>query len=378
MKVIIAPDSFKGNLTAVEVANHIEKGVLSAGSDIIVRKIPVADGGEGTVDAMITGAGGNKVHTRVNGPLMDEIDSFFGVLGDGKTAVIEMAAASGLTLVPPGKMNPLETTTYGVGQLILAALDMGCSKFIIGLGGSSTNDGGMGMAQALGAVFYDENMKPLGIGGKYTGLVRSVDLSMLDRRLGSTNVIAACDVSNPLCGPNGASAVFGPQKGATPEMVKFLDSSLLNYGSVLEGITGKKIMSVPGSGAAGGLGAGLLAFAGAVMKPGIEIVLDSCDAENHIMGSDLVITGEGKTDAQTAFGKVPAGIASLASKYNVPVVCLSGGLGDDYEEVYKCGIDAAFSNVPDAMSPEEAKARSGEFLEKTARSIIRLVLRFAE
>jgi glycerate kinase len=370
MKVIIAPDSFKGNLTAVEVANHIEKGVLSAGSDIIVRKIPVADGGEGTVDAMITGAGGNKVHTRVNGPLMDEIDSFFGVLGDGKTAVIEMATASGLTLVPPGKMNPLETTTYGVGQLILAALDMGCSKIIIGLGGSSTNDGGMGMAQALGAVFYDENMKPLGIGGKYTGLVRSVDLSMLDRRLGSTNVIAACDVSNPLCGPNGASAVFGPQKGATPEMVKFLDSSLLNYG--------KKIMSVPGSGAAGGLGAGLLAFAGAVMKPGIEIVLDSCDAENHIMGSDLVITGEGKTDAQTAFGKVPAGIASLASKYNVPVVCLSGGLGDDYEEVYKCGIDAAFSNVPDAMSLEEAKARSGEFLEKTARSIMRLVLRFTE
>ena len=225
MKVIIAPDSFKGNLTAVEVANHIEKGVLSAGPDIIVRKIPVADGGEGTVDAMITGAGGNKVHTRVNGPLMDEIDSFFGVLGDGKTAVIEMATASGLTLVPPGKMNPLETTTYGVGQLILAALDMGCSKIIIGLGGSSTNDGGMGMAQALGAVFYDENMKPLGIGGKYTGLVRSVDLSMLDRRLSSTNVIAACDVSNPLCGPNGASAVFGPQKGATPEMVKFLDSS---------------------------------------------------------------------------------------------------------------------------------------------------------
>jgi glycerate kinase len=378
MKVIIAPDSFKGNLTAVEVANHIEKGVLSAGPDIIVRKIPVADGGEGTVDAMITGAGGNKVHTRVNGPLMDEIDSFFGVLGDGKTAVIEMATASGLTLVPPGKMNPLETTTYGVGQLILAALDMGCSKIIIGLGGSSTNDGGMGMAQALGAVFYDENMKPLGIGGKYTGLVRSVDLSMLDRRLSSTNVIAACDVSNPLCGPNGASAVFGPQKGATPEMVKFLDSSLLNYGSVLEGVTGKKIISVPGSGAAGGLGAGLLAFAGAEMKPGIEIVLDSCDAENHIMDSDLVITGEGKTDAQTAFGKVPAGIASLASKYNVPVVCLSGGLGDDYEEVYKCGIDAAFSNVPDAMSLEEAKARSGEFLEKTARSIIRLVLRFAE
>jgi glycerate kinase len=378
MKVIIAPDSFKGNLTAVEVANHIEKGVLSAGPDIIVRKIPVADGGEGTVDAMITGAGGNKVHTRVNGPLMDEIDSFFGVLGDGKTAVIEMATASGLTLVPPGKMNPLETTTYGVGQLILAALDMGCSKIIIGLGGSSTNDGGMGMAQALGAVFYDENMKPLGIGGKYTGLVRSVDLSMLDRRLSSTNVIAACDVSNPLCGPNGASAVFGPQKGATPEMVKFLDSSLLNYGSVLEGVTGKKIISVPGSGAAGGLGAGLLAFAGAEMKPGIEIVLDSCDAENHIMDSDLVITGEGKTDAQTAFGKVPAGIASLASKYNVPVVCLSGGLGDDYEEVYKCGIDAAFSNVPDAMSLEEAKARSGEFLEKTARSIMRLVLRFTE
>jgi glycerate kinase len=377
MKVIIAPDSFKGNLTAAEVANHIEKGVLSAGPDIIVHKIPVADGGEGTVDAMITGAGGKKVHTRVYGPLMDEIDSFFGVLGDGKTAVIEMAAASGLTLVPPGKLNPLETTTYGVGQLILAALDMGCSKIIIGLGGSSTNDGGMGMAQALGAVFYDENMKPLGIGGKYTGLVRSVDLSMLDRRLGSASVIAACDVGNPLCGPNGASAVFGPQKGATPEMVKFLDSSLLNYGSVLEGVTGKKIVSVPGSGAAGGLGAGLLAFAGAVMKPGIEIVLDSCDAENHIMGSDLVITGEGKTDAQTTFGKVPAGIASLASKYNVPVVCLSGGLGDDYEEVYKCGIDAAFSNVPDAMSLEEAKARSGEFLEKAARSIMRLVLRFA-
>ena len=346
MKVIIAPDSFKGNLTAVEVANHIEKGVLSAGPDIIVRKIPVADGGEGTVDAMITGAGGNKVHTRVNGPLMDEIDSFFGVLGDGKTAVIEMATASGLTLVPPGKMNPLETTTYGVGQLILAALDMGCSKIIIGLGGSSTNDGGMGMAQALGAVFYDENMKPLGIGGKYTGLVRSVDLSMLDRRLSSTNVIAACDVSNPLCGPNGASAVFGPQKGATPEMVKFLDSSLLNYGSVLEGVTGKKIVSVPGSGAAGGLGAGLLAFAGAVMKPGIEIVLDSCDAENHIMDSDLVITGEGKTDAQTAFGKVPAGIASLRPS----ITCLSYVFRADLAMITRKYINAVLTRRS-AMCP---------------------------
>lgn len=376
MKVIIAPDSFKGNLTAVEVADFIEKGVLSVDPGIIARKIPVADGGEGTVDAMVTATGGKKVCVRVKGPLMDEIDSFFGVLGDGKTAVIEMAAASGLSLVPPEKRNPLETTTYGVGQLILAAADMGCTKVIIGLGGSATNDGGVGMAQALGAVFYDENMKPLGVAGKYAGMVKSIDMSMLDRRLKSIEIVAACDVRNPLCGPNGASAVFGPQKGATPEMVKFLDRSLLNYGRILEQTTGKKIITVPGSGAAGGLGAGLLAFAGAEMKSGIEIVLESCNAEKHIKDSDLVITGEGRTDAQTAFGKVPAGIAALASKYNVPVVCLSGGLGDDYEEIYKCGIDAAFSNVMDAMSLEEAKARSGEFLEKTARSIIRLVMRF--
>jgi glycerate kinase len=378
MRVVVAPDSFKGNLTAVQVADHIERGIILANPDTTVYKIPVADGGEGTVEAMVTATNGKIVQTNVKGPLMENIDSFFGILGDGRTAVIEMAAASGLTLVPPDKRNPLETTTYGVGQLILAAMDRDCTNIIIGIGGSSTNDGGMGMAQALGAVFYDFDGNELGMGGKYMCKAERLDISGLDKRLKKVKITAACDVKNPLCGPNGASAVYGPQKGATPEMVRLLDAGLEKYGRLLEKTFGRKIADIPGSGAAGGLGAGLLAFTGAILRPGIEIVLESCNAEEYIKRSDLVITGEGKTDAQTAYGKVPAGIAALASKHGVPVVCLSGGLGDDYEEIYKCGIDAAFSNVMDAMTLDEAKARSGEFLEKSARSIMRLLLRFVK
>lgn len=376
MKIVVAPDSFKGNMTAVQVANHIERGIMLADPDITVYKIPVADGGEGTVEAMVTATNGKIVETSVKGPLMEDIDSFFGILGDGKTAVIEMAAASGLTLVPPEKRNPLETTTFGVGQLILAALDRGCTNIIIGLGGSSTNDGGMGMAQALGAVFYDNSGNVLGMGGKYICQAERLDVSGLDSRLKKVKITAACDVRNPLTGPNGATAVYGPQKGATPEMVRILDAGLEKYSRLLEETYGRKIAGIPGSGAAGGLGAGLLAFTGAVMRSGIKIVLEICNAEEYIKNSDLVITGEGKTDAQTAYGKVPAGIAALASKHGVPVICLSGALGDDYEEIYKCGIDAAFSNVMDAMTLDEAMERSGKFLEKSAHSIIRLLLRF--
>ncbi len=376
MKVVVAPDSFKGNLTAVEVADWIEKGIHSADRSIEVKKIPVADGGEGTVQAMVTASGGNIVRTHVKGPLMEDTDSFFGILSDGKTAVIEMAAASGLAMVPEDRRNPMETTTYGVGQLIKRVLDSECSNIVIGIGGSATNDGGMGMAQALGACFYDDKGRKLGTGGKMTTMVKSIDVSGLDGRLEDVKITVACDVKNPLFGKNGASCVYGPQKGATPEMVEILDGGLRNLSSVVESDLGINVSDMPGSGAAGGLGAGLIAFAGAVLKPGIDIVLETSRAEEDIITSDLVITGEGKTDSQTVYGKVPAGIAALASKHNVPVVCLSGGLGDDYEEIYNCGIDAAFSNVTDAMTLDEAMRRSGELLAKTARSIIQLVLSF--
>ena len=273
MKIVVAPDSFKGNLSAVEVAEHIEKGIKMASKDIDVKKVPVADGGEGSVEALVMATGGSIEKRIVHGPLMSKIESFFGILGDKETAVVEMAAAAGLHLVPEDEKNPLETTTYGVGELISEAIEFGCKRIIIGLGGSTTNDGGMGMAQALGAKFYDNKGNILKQGGKFLDKVSKIDVSELNKKLSEVEIIAACDVKNTLYGKNGAAYVYGPQKGATEEIVDILDKGLMNYSERIKESLNKDIANIEGAGAAGGLGAGLVAFLDAKLRPGIDIVI---------------------------------------------------------------------------------------------------------
>ena len=312
MRLVIAPDSYKGSLTAVEVAHIIAQAFQRVFLTAEIIKVPMADGGEGTVEAFLTAVGGEKCFVQVTGPLGERVDSFFGILKDGQTAVIEMAAASGLPLVPEEKRNPLVTTTYGTGELIKAALDQGCKKIIVGLGGSATNDGGAGMAQALGVGLFNQEGVNLAFGGCNLRDLARIDISGLDPRIKETEIVAACDVDNPLCGPAGASAVFGPQKGADPEMVEQLDHALAHFGWKVHEQIGVDILNLPGAGAAGGLGGGLVGFLGAKLKPGIDIITEITGLEKMMAGADLVITGEGQTDFQTARGKAPAGIARLA------------------------------------------------------------------
>ncbi|MCD6323194.1 MAG: glycerate kinase [Clostridiales bacterium] len=374
MKIIIAPDSYKGCMSAVKVAEHMEDGVLKALVNPEILKIPVADGGEGTVAAMLTGAGGRYVYTKATGPLRNEIESFFGILADGKTAVIEMAAASGLELVPEPYQNPLNTTTFGTGELILAALDEGCTDIIIGVGGSATTDCGMGMAQALGVVFYDSDRIPLSYGGRFMNDVRYYDDSSLDPRLEKVNIKVACDVDNPLFGKRGAAYVYSAQKGASQRQIKHLDDGLRNIASVIRETSGLDINLIPGSGAAGGLAGGLVAFTGATLSKGIEIVTDACQFSEKVKDADLVITGEGRTDAQTSFGKVPVGIALIAKKSNVPVICISGSLGDGYEAVYEKGINAVFSITPGPITLNESIKNAGKNITDTTYNVIKTLL----
>ena len=374
MKIVIAPDSFKGNLSSVTVAECIAAGVRKADPAINIVQIPVADGGEGSVEAMVEAAGGRLMTARVVGPLGETVDAIWGLLADGQTAVIEMAAAAGLHLVPRDRRNPMNTTTYGVGQLIGAALSQGVRRVIICLGGSSTNDAGTGMIQALGGVFFDRNGHELGHGGKILKDIDRIDISQLDKRLASTEFIAACDVSNPLYGPTGAAYVYGPQKGAGLEMVKELDRGLTCFAEAVQQALGIDVSAIKGAGAAGGLGAALVAFLSAKLQPGIEVVMEAADFAAKVHDADLLITGEGRTDGQTAYGKVPVGLARVASKFLVPVVCISGGLAGEYEDIYQQGITAAFSNVTDAMPLSAAIAQSGEMTTQAAYSITRLLL----
>jgi glycerate kinase len=374
MKIIIAPDSFKGNLTALQAAEHIKQGVLLAAPEATVILVPVADGGEGTVEALVTATNGKVIKCPVHGPLMNKIPAFYGLLGDNKTVVIEMAVAAGLHLVPEPFRNPLHTTTFGVGELIRQALDHGYRRFVIGLGGSSTNDGGIGMAQALGVRFLNraKGVLPDGQGGKQLIDIADIDLTFLDKRVKEADFLVACDVKNPLYGPTGAAYVYGPQKGATPEIVEALDKGLRHYALVLQKSIKINPGEIPGTGAAGGLGAGLVAFLQAVIKPGIEIVSESVHLSRLLKDADLVITGEGKTDAQTVYGKVPVGIAKVARQYQIPVVCLSGSLESGYESIYREGIDAAFSCINAPMSLQEALDHSGTLLAQSSYAIIRL------
>ena len=373
MRIIVAPDSFKGSLTAREAARAMARGIRQVFPEAEVIEIPIADGGEGTVEALVAATGGVLRQTTVRGPLGEPVDAAWGVLGDGRTAVIEMAAASGLTRVSAGRRDPRITSTFGTGELVRAALEAGLRRIILGIGGSATNDGGAGLARALGARFLDADGLDLPEGGAALAWLARIDLSGLDPRLSGTEILVACDVDNPLCGPRGASAIYGPQKGATPEMVAELDAALGVFAGVAARATGRDIALRPGAGAAGGLGAGLLFFTPARLRPGVAIVLEATGFEALAQGADLVITGEGRTDAQTAMGKAPVGVAAAAKRQGVPVICLSGGLGEGANDVLAHGIDALATTVPRPMTLEACMGQGAALVEAAAARACRLV-----
>jgi glycerate 2-kinase len=375
MKIVIAPDSFKESMTAAEVCAAVEAGFQKVFGDAEFVHVPVGDGGEGTVQSVVDATDGRIVEVTATGPLGEKVNAFYGLTGDGKTAVIEMAAASGLHLVPREQRNPLVTTTRGTGELILDALDKKVERIVLGLGGSATNDGGAGMASALGVKFLDVNGKELRPGGEALSELLTIDTSDMDPRLKSVKVDVACDVTNPLTGPLGASAVFGPQKGATPEMVGVLDVSLKRYAEAVERNLGLQVNELPGAGAAGGLGAGVVAFLDGKLQSGIDLVLDVIRFEDAVRDADLVITGEGRIDSQTVHGKAPVGVAKRAKAMaaDVPVVAITGSIGPDYEAVFEHGIDAVFSIVNGVISLEEALANGSVNVEKTAENIARLL-----
>lgn len=373
MRVVIAPDSFKGSLSAPEVARAMARGVRVVFPDAGVVVLPIADGGEGTVEALVGATGGRTETRMVKGPRGEPVAARWGVLGDGVTAVVETAAASGLTLLPPDRRDPRVTTTFGTGELLRAALDAGLRTIVVGLGGSATNDGGAGLLRALGVRFLDAGGRELPEGGAALARLDRIDAAGLDPRLAGAELLVACDVDTPLTGPRGASAVFGPQKGASPDAVRALDAALARYAEVARATTGRDAASVPGAGAAGGLGAGLLFFTPAHLRPGVELVLAATRFAEAVTGADLVLTGEGRTDAQTAMGKAPVGVAAAARAHGVPVVCLSGSLGDGWEEVLEAGIDAVECIAPGPITLDESMARAPELIEAAAARVCRVV-----
>ena len=368
MKIVVAPDSFKGSLTAMEVSDAIEQGIREIFPEAEIVKIPMADGGDGTVQCLVNATGGKILREKVTGPLGNEVLASYGILGDQKTAIIEMAEASGLTLVPENKRNPLITTTYGTGQLIKSALGQGCRKMIIGIGGSATNDGGAGMVQALGAKLLDKDGEEIGFGGGELKKVFRIDTKCLDNRLSETKVLIASDVSNPLCGSQGASRIYGPQKGATPEVIEELDESLAYFAGIIKRDLNKDVKDIPGAGAAGGLGAGLIAFLDAELRPGIEIIIEIVKLEQAIQDADLVITGEGKIDSQTIYGKAPIGVAKIAKKYNVPVIAVAAIIGDDADIVHQYGIDTLLKISEPPMNLNESKVKKYRLIKKTIKN----------
>ncbi|WP_313773285.1 glycerate kinase [Enterobacter huaxiensis] len=369
MKIVIAPDSYKESLSALEVATAIENGFREIFPTAEYVKLPVADGGEGTVEAMVAATHGRIVPVSVTGPLGERVDGFYGLSGDEQSAFIEMAAASGLELVTPSRRNPLLTTSWGTGELILHALDAGVKHIIIGIGGSATNDGGAGMVQALGAKLLDAEEQPIGQGGGELARIEHIDLCGLDKRLADCRIEVACDVTNPLLGEEGASAVFGPQKGATPEMIITLDKALAHYARVIARDLDIDVVGLDGGGAAGGMGAALYAFCGAQLRQGIEIVTDALHLADQVADADLVITGEGRIDSQTIHGKVPVGVAKVAKRYNKPVIGIAGSLTADVGVVHDHGIDAVFSVIYTICSLEDALENASKNVQMAARNI---------
>jgi glycerate kinase len=369
MKIVIAPDSYKESLSALEVATAIESGFREIFPTAEYVKLPVADGGEGTVEAMVAATCGRIVNVAVKGPLGEAVEGFYGLSGDEQCAFIEMAAASGLELVPAAQRDPLVTTSWGTGELIRHALDSGVKHIIIGIGGSATNDGGAGMVQALGAKLLDEQGQQIGPGGAALEALASIDVRELDRRLADCRIEVACDVTNTLTGKEGASAIFGPQKGATPKMIARLDQALGHYAKLIARDLDVEVLNLAGGGAAGGMGAGLFAFCGAELRRGIEIVTEALSLDAHVADADLVITGEGRIDSQTINGKVPVGVASVAKRYNVPVIGIAGSLTADVGVVHDHGIDAVFSVIYKICSLDDALANAGENVRMAARNI---------
>ena len=373
-KILISPQEFKESLTGLEVANAIQEGINKADSKIKTNLVPVADGGDGTLQTMVDVTGGKIITETVRDPLGRNIDSVWGKLGDDNSAVIEMAKASGLALLNENEKSATLTSTYGTGQLFKFALDQGIDNFIIGIGGSATNDGGAGFVSALGAKLYDENGKEVESNGISLSSIRDIDMSNFDKRVKNTTVRVACDVTNPLCGNEGASAIFGPQKGANPEEVNLLDKNLLHWASLIKDQLGKDILNVPGAGAAGGLGAGLMAFTDAELSIGANIVLDSLNYDEHLRDVDLVIVGEGSTDKSTQFNKSPVAVAMRAKKLGIPVICLSGSIGEGYSESRDLGISSFFSIVSGPIELKYAIENAHELIVKSTEEIIRSLL----
>ena len=372
-KYVVAPDSFKESMTAKEVCDAMEKGRKEADSAAEVIKVPMADGGEGTVDSLVDATQGQRVIVEVTGPLGNKISAYYGILGNGTTAVIEMAKASGLEIVEKKKRNPMITTTFGTGELIRHALDHNVKEIIIGLGGSSTNDGGSGMAQALGAKLLDQNNHQIPFGGGNLDKLDKIDISNLDSRLQDVKIILASDVTNPLIGKDGASRVFGPQKGATPEMVEKLENNLQHYAKIVKRDLNKEVALVSGAGAAGGLGAGLIAFTTCEMRRGVDLAIEVTKLEEKIRDADYVFTGEGGTDFQTKFGKTPYGVAKLGKKYHKPVISLAGYLGEGIDSLYSEGFTAIFGIIPGACDLSTALKNGPSNVARTTENIVRLL-----
>ncbi|WP_342667319.1 glycerate kinase [Domibacillus robiginosus] len=375
MKVLIAIDSFKGSISSIKGSEAISLGIKDIYPEAEVLTLPLADGGEGTVEALVQATGGKLVEKEVVGPLKETARAIYGILGDGKTAVIEVAAACGLPLVPYSQLNPFLTTTYGVGELISDAIEKGCREFVIGLGGSATNDAGVGMLQALGFRFLNENNEEVGLGAKALLEIQKIDRLHVNERLKECTFKVACDVNNPLYGPEGASYVFGPQKGATPEMVKQLDLGLKHFAEVVLYESGTDIHNISGAGAAGGLGAAFSGFLNADLQSGIELILEIIEMEKNMKNTDFVITGEGKLDGQTSMGKAPLGVAQLAHKYNIPVLALAGGITEETAVLNELGITSYFSIVNAPMSLEEAMDSKMAYnnLRRTTNQLFRLL-----
>lgn len=373
MKYLVAMDSFKGNFSSYEAGSVVRSGILEAAPDAEVQIVPIADGGEGTVEAIVTGLGGEYVDAPATDALGRPVTARFGVAG--RIAVIEMAAASGLPLIEKPLRDAKAATTYGTGELIRAALDCGCRDFIIGLGGSATTDGGHGMARALGVRFLDADGQDIGNGGGALGELASIDLSDLDARIRDCTFRIACDVENPLCGEHGSAAIFGPQKGATPEDVALLDRNLAHYARVLADTIGHDYANVPGAGAAGGLSMGFMAFCGGKLEQGIDLVLDTIGFDEQAREADILISGEGATDYQTAYGKAPVGVCRRGAKYGKPGFIISGTLGRDYDAVYQSGVTSVVSTIVSAMTNEEAIAQSETLLRKAAVRLVRTIER---
>ncbi|TWT01829.1 glycerate kinase [Planomicrobium sp. CPCC 101079] len=379
MKVLVAVDSFKGSISSIEASKAISEGIQESYPDAEIIALPLADGGEGTVEALLQATGGMKIETKVKGPLSIEKTAIYGILDDGKTAVIEVAEACGLTFVSPEQRNPLLATTYGVGELIADAIGKGCREFVIGLGGSATNDGGIGMLQALGFRFLDGSGNEVELGGQALKKITGIDGSGVLPELMECHFRIACDVNNVLYGPTGAAHIFGPQKGATPEMVEELDEGLRNFAQIVLEQLGIDLQSIAGAGAAGGLGAAFSGFLHSEMESGIDLIMDITNMEQKMQGADIAVTGEGKLDDQTAMGKAPLGVARLAAVHGIPVVALAGAVSPDVWGLNKLGMTSCFSIVNSPMTLEEAMDPEVAFnnLKRTAAQLFRLIQRVA-